>query len=64
MISLMTQELGGFDSSYYAGLNLVMIAVIVLIPWEFDHAIINSLLIIVSYLSLNLFFPSPFHNIS
>src|SRR5688572_15840263 len=39
MISIMTQELGGFDSSYYAALNLVMIAVIVLIPWEFEHAV-------------------------
>ncbi|EMJ96016.1 ATP-binding protein [Leptospira alstonii] len=61
MISLMTLELGGFDSSYYAGLNLVMIAVIVLIPWDFDHAVINSLLIIGSYLCLNFFFPNSFH---
>ncbi|XDD51653.1 ATP-binding protein [Leptospira sp. WS92.C1] len=62
MISLMTLELGGFDSSYYAGLNLAMIAVIVLIPWGFDHAVINSLLIIGSYLSLNFIFPNSFHN--
>ncbi|MDH4198980.1 MAG: Hpt domain-containing protein [Spirochaetia bacterium] len=61
MISWMTQELGGFDSSYYAGLNLVTIAVIVLIPWGFDHAVINALIISGSYLGLNFIFPNPFH---
>ena len=61
MISTMTHELGGLDSSYYAGLNLVMIAVIVLIPWGFSHAVINALLIIGSYLSVNFLFPIPFH---
>jgi HPt (histidine-containing phosphotransfer) domain-containing protein len=60
MISWMTHELGGFDSSYYAGLNLVMIAVVVLIPWGFVHALVNSLLIVGSYLSINLLFALPF----
>ncbi|HRG77285.1 MAG TPA: ATP-binding protein [Leptospiraceae bacterium] len=61
MISLMTHKLGGFDSSYYAGLNLVMIAVIVLIPGGFVQATINAMLVIGSYLALNLFLPNPSH---
>jgi signal transduction histidine kinase len=61
MISLMTHQLGGFDSSYYAGLNLVMIAVIVLIPGGFIQATVNALLVIGSYLGLNLFLPNPSH---
>ncbi len=61
MISQMTHELGGFDSTYYAGLNLVMIAVIVLIPWGFFHAVMNALLAIGTYLFVNLVFSSPFH---
>jgi len=58
MISWMTYELGGFDSSYYAGLNLVMIAVVILIPWGFDHAVINALIIMGSYFFINTVFPT------
>ncbi|MCE9499168.1 MAG: Hpt domain-containing protein [Leptospira sp.] len=62
MISLMTKELGGFDSSYYAGLNLVMFASIVMVPWGFANAVINALLVIGSYLFFNIIFPNPFTN--
>jgi signal transduction histidine kinase len=61
MISLMTHKLGGFDSSYYAGLNLVMIAVIVLIPGGFAQATVNALIVIGSYVGLNLLLPNPSH---
>jgi len=53
MIALMTVDLGGFNSSYYAGLNLVIIGVILLIPWKVIHSTINSIMIISMYLILN-----------
>ncbi|MBI1949432.1 MAG: PP2C family protein-serine/threonine phosphatase [Deltaproteobacteria bacterium] len=53
-IALMTTDLGGFDSTYYAGLNLVLIAVNLLLPWEAIHSAINSAIIIVLYLVMNL----------
>jgi serine phosphatase RsbU (regulator of sigma subunit) len=54
IIALMTVDLGGFNSSYYAGLNLVIIGVILLIPWKVIHSTINSILIISMYLVFNL----------
>jgi HPt (histidine-containing phosphotransfer) domain-containing protein len=60
MISVMTQRLGGFNSSYYAGLNLVTIAVIALIPWNNIHAIMNAIFIILGYLVINAFFSHPY----
>lgn len=53
MIVIMTRDLGGFDSSYYAGLNLVLIATNLLLPWEVIHSIINSALIIGMYVVIN-----------
>lgn len=53
IIALMTVDLGGFNSSYYAGLNLVIIGVILLIPWKVIHSTINSILIISMYLVFN-----------
>ena len=43
VMSWMTVELGGFDSPYYVGLNLV-IAANLLLPWKPVHALANSLL--------------------
>ncbi len=61
-IALMTTELGGFDSAYYAGLNLVTIAIVVLPPWGFKHATINALLVLALWFGFNLAFPSEsFH---
>jgi serine phosphatase RsbU (regulator of sigma subunit) len=54
IIALMTVDLGGFNSSYYAGLNLVIIGVILLVPWNVVHSTINSILIISMYLVFNL----------
>ncbi len=53
MIVAMTTRLGGFDSSYYAGLNLVIVAVNVLMPWRAVHTAANSALTIVMYLLAN-----------
>ncbi len=57
MIALMTTHLGGFNSSYYAGLNLVMIAVNLVLPWKFTYSTVNSLLIICLYVAINLLAP-------
>jgi serine phosphatase RsbU (regulator of sigma subunit) len=64
IIALMTVHLGGFDSGYYAGLNLVMIAVNLLLPWKPVHSIINSLIIIVMYVGLNITWGNQFNIIN
>jgi hypothetical protein len=53
IIALMTTILGGFSSSYYAGLNLVVIGVNLLMPWRAFHTAINSALILAMYVALN-----------
>lgn len=58
-ISLMTVDLGGFDSPYYAGLNLVMIGVNLLLPWGSLHTTFSVIIIGGLYLVLNLIFPHP-----
>lgn len=55
MIVLMTVDLGGLNSTYYAGLNLVVIAVNLLIPWHFYHSAINSALVVGLYVFINIF---------
>lgn len=57
-IALMTTNLGGFNSTYYAGLNLVIIAIVVLLPWGFVHSAANSLIVLGLYVGLNLLLPS------
>jgi len=53
MIVLMTVSLGGFNSTYYAGLNLVVIAVNILLPWAAVHSAINGTLILAIYIISN-----------
>ena len=53
VIVLMTRDLGGFYSSYYAGLNLVIIGVNLLLPWRAKHSAINSGIIIFLYVLVN-----------
>lgn len=55
VIAIMTIDLGGFESSYYAGLNLVIIGVNLLLPWEAVHSAINGMMLVMLYLFLNLF---------
>lgn len=59
MISAMTTDLGGFNSTYYAGLSLVMVAVNLMLPWRAIHSAFNSLLVIAIYVTVNLTRPSP-----
>jgi phosphoserine phosphatase RsbU/P len=60
IIALMTVDLGGFDSSYYAGLNLVIIGGNLLMPWRATHSAVNSLIILAMYVGFNLISPHPF----
>ncbi len=53
-IAQMTVDLGGFDSSYYAGLCLVIIAVNIPMPWKAIYSTINSIVIISLYIFLNI----------
>ncbi|MGB4269600.1 MAG: LacI family transcriptional regulator, partial [Spirochaetota bacterium] len=54
VIALMTVDLGGFSSGYYAGLNLVIIGVNLLTPWPFIHSLINGCAVVCMYVGLNL----------
>lgn len=53
VITLMTVDLGGFSSSYYAGLNLVIMGVNLLLPWRAIHSAVNSVIVIGMYIALN-----------
>jgi len=59
VIAWMTVQLGGFDSSYYAGLNLVIMANL-LIPWRPFHALLNSMTTLAMYVLANVLHPQPF----
>lgn len=63
-IALMTVDLGGFDSSYYAGLNLVLIGVNLLLPWPALHSIINSALVVAMYVTFNLISGSAYNTVT
>jgi phosphoserine phosphatase RsbU/P len=54
IIALMTTYLGGFNSSYYAGLNLVIIGVNLLMPWRAEHSALNTGIIVLMYIVFNL----------
>lgn len=57
----MTVDLGGFNSSYYAGLNLVIIAVNLLLPWRAIHSALNGFITVVLYVVLNAIWGKEFH---
>ncbi len=60
MIVWMTVDLGGFRSSYYVGLMLVIFPVNVLLPWRSIHAALNSIVAVGLYVVANLAFGGPF----
>lgn len=60
VISLMTIDLGGFNSSYYVGLILVIIAVNLMLPWGPFHTFFNSFIVILFYILCNTIYPSSF----
>ncbi len=57
----MTVDLGGFDSGYYAGLNLVIAAVCLLLPWHPVHSAVNGMMVVVGYAGANAIFGGDFH---
>ncbi len=59
MIVWMTVDLGGFESTYYAGLNLV-IAANLFLPWRAIHSALNGLFVLALYIGLNLAFGGDF----
>jgi len=61
-IVLMTIDLGGFNSRYYAGINLVIIAVNLLLPWPAIHSAINAVLLMLFYIISNFVVYQPFDN--
>ncbi|PKL17228.1 MAG: LacI family transcriptional regulator [Spirochaetae bacterium HGW-Spirochaetae-5] len=60
VIAVMTVDLGGFDSSYYAGINLVIIGVNLLLPWKAYHSAVNGIMLILFYVIINFLFPNPY----
>ncbi|WP_051185284.1 PP2C family protein-serine/threonine phosphatase [Leptospira alstonii] len=55
MMVLMTVDLGGFDSSYYAGMMLIIMAVNMLLSWHPIHSAINGTLVLLLYLGFNVY---------
>ncbi len=60
LIAVMIIQLGGFDSGYYAGLNLVIIGTNLLISWHYLHSAVNGLLTVVLYVAANMLFGGEF----
>lgn len=63
-IVLMTMHLGGFDSRYYAGLNLVIIAVNLLLPWRAFHSALNGMITVCFYLAINFIWGENYQSIN
>jgi len=59
-IAWMTVDMGGFDSTYYAGLNLVIMCVALLLPWRPLHAALSGVLVVLLYILLNVGWGGPF----
>jgi serine phosphatase RsbU (regulator of sigma subunit) len=59
-ITWMTVDLGGFDARYYAGLNLVIVGVDILLPWHAIHSFVNGFAVLLVYVVLNSVFGGPF----
>jgi serine phosphatase RsbU (regulator of sigma subunit) len=59
MIIWMTVDLGGFNSSYYAGLNLV-IAASIFLPWRGLHSGLNTFAVLLTYGIANGIWGGPF----
>jgi phosphoserine phosphatase RsbU/P len=60
LITSMTVDLGGFNSQYYAGLNLVIVGVNLLLPWRALHSAANSFAVLAIYVASNALFGGRF----
>lgn len=52
----MTVDLGGFESAYYAGLNLVIVATNLVLPWRAIHTAVNGFIVLTLYVVANAVF--------
>lgn len=50
MIAHMTRYLGGYKSTYYAGINLLFLAMAILMPWRLKYSIIPCVIVYSFYL--------------
>ncbi|MGA3083405.1 MAG: ATP-binding protein [Thermodesulfobacteriota bacterium] len=58
-ISIMTTYIGGFDSSYYIGIVVVIFVLCLFIPLGMPETVISGLMTVVSYFAINAFFGPP-----
>lgn len=58
-IAVMTTFIGGFQSSYYVGIVFVLFITGLYLPWNVSVTIVNGLLVLFSYLAVNVFFGPP-----
>ncbi len=58
-ISLMTADLGGFQSNYFVGIVIVIYVVGFFIPWGLDDVVAFCLLAILAYLGINVSVHGP-----
>ena len=54
-VSLMTVRMGGYESPYYAGLNLVILGVTLVMPFSLRQSALTCLLVYSTYVLPNLF---------
>ena len=62
VVSQMTVQLGGFESNRYAGLNIIIIGVNLLLPWRYFHSLLNGIVVIVVYIVMNSLTPQHYRN--
>jgi len=60
IIVFMTRDMGGFNSPYYAGLNLVIVAVGLMLPWRATHSLANGMTTLSLYIVVNYLFAQGF----
>src|SRR5581483_4773968 len=58
-ISLMIYQTQGVSSTYYAGLNLVILAIGMVCPWTYEENLLEGLSIMVMYVLACLLHPEP-----
>ena len=58
-ISVMTTEIGGFDSNYYIGIMFIIFVAALFLPWSVAATVASGLLTLASYFAVNVFFGPP-----
>jgi signal transduction histidine kinase len=58
-ISVMTTEIGGFDSNYYIGIMFIIFVAALFLPWSVATTVASGLLTLASYFAVNVFFGPP-----